>query len=53
MSNRRVTTYDKDNEVIEPFVIENRPEREAENEAVNDVDVFDCWDWTMVEIDDE
>jgi hypothetical protein len=53
MSNWRVTTYDKDNEVIETFVIENRTEREAEKEAVNDVDVFDCWDWTMVEIDDE
>ena len=51
MSNWRVTTYDKDNEVIETFVIENRTEREAEKEAVNDVDVFDCWDWTMVEIE--
>tara|TARA_R100000900_G_C3245275_1_gene146173 strand:- start:235 stop:411 length:177 start_codon:yes stop_codon:yes gene_type:complete len=53
MSNWRVTTYDKDEEVIETFVIENRTEREAEKEAMNDVDVFDCWDWTMMEIEDE
>ena len=36
MSNWRVTTYDKDNEVLETFVIENRTEREAEKEAVSD-----------------
>ncbi len=53
MSNWRVTTYDKDNEVLETFVIENRTEREAEKEAVAILDIFDCWDWTMVEIDDE
>ncbi len=53
MSNWRVTTYDKDEEVLETFVIQNRTEREAEKEAMNDVDVFDCWDWTMMEIDDE
>jgi hypothetical protein len=53
ISNWRVTTYDKDEEVLETFVVENRTEREAEKEAMNDVDVFDCWDWTMVEIDDE
>ena len=51
MSNWRVTTYDKDNEVLETFVIENRTEKEAEEEAANDVDVFDCWDWTIAEID--
>lgn len=53
MSNWRVTTYDKYEEVLETFVIENRTEREAEKEAMNDVDVFDCWDWTIVEIDEE
>ena len=53
MSNWRVTTYDENEEVIETFVIENRTEREAEKEAINDVDIFDCWDWTMTEIDDE
>ena len=53
MSNWRVTTYDKNEEVIDTFVIENRTEKEAEKEAMNDVDIFDCWDWTMMEIDDE
>ena len=54
MSNWRVTTYDENEEVIETFVIENRTEREAEKEAMeSDVVAFDCWDWTMTEIDDE
>ena len=53
MSNWRVTTYDENEEVIDTFVIENRTEKEAEKEAMNDVDTFDCWDWTMTEIDDE
>ena len=53
MSNWRVTTYDDNEEVIDTFVIENRTEKEAEKEAMNDVDTFDCWDWTMMEIDDE
>ncbi len=54
MSNWRVTTYDENEEVIETFVIENRTEREAEKEAMeSDVVAFDCWDWTMMEIDDE
>ena len=53
MSNWRVTTYDENEEVIEIFVIEDRTEREAEKEAVTILDVFDCWDWTMVEIEDD
>lgn len=48
-----VTTYDKDDHVIETFVIENRTQREAEREAKNDVDVFDCWDWTITEVDEK
>lgn len=49
--NWQVTAYDKDGEVLETFVIENRTETQAEKEAMNDADILDCWDWTMVEID--
>jgi len=51
MNNRynwKVTAYDKDNNIIEQWVIENRTEHEAENEAM--ADLPECDDWSMMAI---
>lgn len=46
-----VTVYDKNDKVEDAFIIEDRTEHEAENEATPDVQ--DAADWTMVKAEDE
>jgi len=44
--NWRVTVYDKKDKIIDSWVIENRTENEAENEAIADLP-YEMNDWTM------
>ena len=44
-----VRTYDKHASQTSSFIIENRTEKEAENEAMHDAEVRNSDDWTMEE----
>ena len=48
-----VTAYGKNNKVIYAFIVEERTEQEAEDEALTIPAVISSSDWTMVKIDDE
>ena len=54
MANWLVKVYDKDNVVIGSWPIPNRTEREAESEALADVERIEhAADWTMTKQEDQ
>lgn len=48
-----VTAYDENKKVIEAFIIEQRTEKEANDEAEIEPCVLDSHDWTMVDAQKE
>jgi hypothetical protein len=42
-----VRYYDKKDKLISSYIIKDRTEHEAENEAMGDM-TYECDDWTMV-----
>ncbi len=49
--NWNITFYDKKDNEIETFIIEDRTEHEAENEVMSEVEKrSDIEDWTMIEV---
>jgi hypothetical protein len=49
MKNWRVVYYDKNNKIIKSFIINNRTEHSAENEAMADMP-DNCDDWSLMEL---
>lgn len=52
-SNWLVRCYDENDEIFSQFEIRDRTEREAQKEAMNDSDVRQSEDWSMMEIGDD